>query len=203
MLSSLSTGPYAIRSLEAETLNTTTVNLTWMEPVEYKAEYRYQIETTGCGPQSKLVAEQVAQISGLTPGTNCTFCISVRAENGIEGEAVCTSQYTSKIFSSVWHRHCSWSVLVILTLHIYRAWACATHHLQSGLQQFSPGVMEQTSWECGILQGFSKQNSTRQLPRAECYHHHISVYGAVCRDALHSHGSDMQWTLQCNIWTYH
>ncbi|KAG7244497.1 hypothetical protein INR49_030149 [Caranx melampygus] len=88
------TRPYAITSLEAETLDMTTVNLTWMQPLEYKKEYAYQVETTGCGSQKESVVNEIAQISRLIPGTNCTFCVSVRAENGIEGEAVCISQYT-------------------------------------------------------------------------------------------------------------
>lgn len=135
MLSSMSVGPFAITSLEAETLGTTTVNLTWMQPLEYKKEYTYRVETTGCGSKNESVVEEVTQISELIPGTNCTFCVSVRAENGIEGEAVCISQYTSKIFTfSIWHCHFGWSVLFTAPLHIYRTWGSAAQHLQSGLQ---------------------------------------------------------------------
>ncbi|XP_056244328.1 tenascin-X isoform X2 [Seriola aureovittata] len=88
------TRPHRIRLLKAETLNTTTVNLTWEVPLEDKSEYKYRIQTSGCGSQNKTIAENRAQISALTPGTECTFCVSVRAANGIEGEAECTSQYT-------------------------------------------------------------------------------------------------------------
>ncbi|XP_022610174.1 receptor-type tyrosine-protein phosphatase eta isoform X3 [Seriola dumerili] len=88
------TRPHRIRSLKAKTLNTTTVHLTWEVPLEDKSEYKYRIQTSGCGSQNKTIAENVAQISALTPGTECTFCVSVRAADGIEGEAECTSQYT-------------------------------------------------------------------------------------------------------------
>ncbi|XP_029290476.1 receptor-type tyrosine-protein phosphatase eta-like isoform X3 [Cottoperca gobio] len=90
------TRPYSIGQLEAETLNTTTVRLVWTKPLEYKTEYRYRVETTGCcsESQNKTFAGEVAEISKLTPGTNFTFCVFVMAADGIEGKARRTSQYT-------------------------------------------------------------------------------------------------------------
>ncbi|XP_078113681.1 receptor-type tyrosine-protein phosphatase eta-like isoform X1 [Sander vitreus] len=88
------TRPYQIGPLQPETLNTTAVRLTWEKPLEYKPEYTYWVRTIGCGSQNKTVAGEVAEISELPPGTNCTFCVFVRAANGIEGKASCTSQYT-------------------------------------------------------------------------------------------------------------
>ncbi|XP_068578957.1 receptor-type tyrosine-protein phosphatase eta-like [Cebidichthys violaceus] len=88
------TRPYSIGQLESETLNTTAVRLVWTKPLEYKTEYTYRVKTTGCGSQNTTLAEEVAEISALTPGTNCSFCVFVRAADGIEGEASCTSQYT-------------------------------------------------------------------------------------------------------------
>ncbi|XP_040893831.1 receptor-type tyrosine-protein phosphatase eta isoform X3 [Toxotes jaculatrix] len=88
------TRPYSVTSLHAETRNTTTVNLTWTKPLEYKDGYTYRVQTTSCGFQNTSVSNEVAQISELSPGTSCSFCVFVRAANGIEGEANCTSQYT-------------------------------------------------------------------------------------------------------------
>ncbi|XP_070827425.1 receptor-type tyrosine-protein phosphatase eta-like [Chaetodon trifascialis] len=88
------TRPYSVRLLEAETINTTAVLLDWMEPLEVKNEYTYWINTSGCGFQNKILTGNITLISELTPGTNCTFCVSVRAADDIEGEAKCTSQYT-------------------------------------------------------------------------------------------------------------
>ncbi|KAM8891688.1 receptor-type tyrosine-protein phosphatase beta isoform 1-T1 [Spinachia spinachia] len=88
------TRPYSTRHLKSETLNTTAVRLVWTEPLEYKAEYTYRVGKTGCGSQNKTLAVDVVEISGLTPGTKCTFCVFVMAADGIEGEASCTSQYT-------------------------------------------------------------------------------------------------------------
>ncbi|GLD60175.1 receptor-type tyrosine-protein phosphatase eta-like isoform X4 [Lates japonicus] len=89
------TRPYSVRHLKAHTVNTTTVCLSWIKPLEHKDEYRYRINTTGCGSQNREnVTETVVEISELTPGTECTFCVFVVAMNGIEGESNCTSQYT-------------------------------------------------------------------------------------------------------------
>ncbi|XP_041794912.1 receptor-type tyrosine-protein phosphatase eta isoform X3 [Chelmon rostratus] len=88
------TRPFSVRQLEAETLNTTAVRLVWMEPLEFKNEYTYLVKTTGCGFQNTTLTGDAVLISELTPGTNCTFCVSARAADGIEGEAKCTSQYT-------------------------------------------------------------------------------------------------------------
>ncbi|XP_031138584.1 receptor-type tyrosine-protein phosphatase eta isoform X2 [Sander lucioperca] len=88
------TRPYRIGQLKPETLNTTAVRLTWEKPLEYKPEYTYWVRTMGCVSQNQTVAGEVAEISELPPGTNCTFCVFVRAANGIKGEASCTSQYT-------------------------------------------------------------------------------------------------------------
>ncbi|KAM9854710.1 receptor-type tyrosine-protein phosphatase eta-like [Aulostomus maculatus] len=88
------TRPYTINNLMGETLNSTAVRLDWLKPLEYKSEYKYKIETTGFRPESTTLAKEVAQISELTPGTNYTFCVTVRAEDGTEGGATCISQYT-------------------------------------------------------------------------------------------------------------
>ncbi|KAF7668966.1 hypothetical protein LDENG_00273380, partial [Lucifuga dentata] len=88
------TRPHSIRGLEANTLNTTAIRLNWMRPQEYKNVYMYRVETTSCGSQNKTFIEEVAEISDLIPGTNCSFCVFVRAEDSTEGESSCTSQYT-------------------------------------------------------------------------------------------------------------
>lgn len=89
-------GPYNVTDLQAETLNTTAIRLVWMKPLEYKVDYTYQVKTTVCGNKNKTLAEEGTEISELTPGTACTFCVFVKAKDGIEGKASCISQYTSK-----------------------------------------------------------------------------------------------------------
>ncbi|XP_035013189.2 receptor-type tyrosine-protein phosphatase eta isoform X6 [Hippoglossus stenolepis] len=89
----VTTRPYSITGLKVETLNTTTGRLVWSEPLEYKNGYKYRVQTTGCGSQNQTVTGEAAEISALTPGTNCTFCVFVIAANGTEGEENCTSQY--------------------------------------------------------------------------------------------------------------
>ncbi len=95
-LSVLFAGPNSVRELKAQTLNTTAVSLVWSKPQEYKNEYNYLVKTLGCDLKNKTVEGEETQIVELPPGTNCTFCVIVMAADGTEGEAQCTSQYTSK-----------------------------------------------------------------------------------------------------------
>ncbi|XP_041651491.1 receptor-type tyrosine-protein phosphatase beta isoform X4 [Cheilinus undulatus] len=89
------TRPHGVRHLQAKTLNTTAVRLSWTDPMEYKPEYRYQVETTGCDTFKNINSTvNNTVISELTQGTECTFCVFVRAGDGIKGEANCISQYT-------------------------------------------------------------------------------------------------------------
>ncbi|XP_058501447.1 receptor-type tyrosine-protein phosphatase eta [Solea solea] len=90
----VTTRPYSVEQLRVERLNTTTIHVVWRQPEQYKSEYQYRVQTTGCGSQNKTVREEAAQISELTPGTNCTLCVFVIAVNGIEGDANCVSQHT-------------------------------------------------------------------------------------------------------------
>ncbi|XP_029908872.1 receptor-type tyrosine-protein phosphatase eta-like isoform X2 [Myripristis murdjan] len=88
------TRPYNISSLEADTLNTTSINLTWTKPLDYKNGYSYRIKSADCASYNKTVEEEQAVMTELLPGTNCTFYVFVQAEDGIEGEPYRTSQYT-------------------------------------------------------------------------------------------------------------
>ncbi|KAM8750634.1 receptor-type tyrosine-protein phosphatase beta-like isoform 10-T10 [Acanthopagrus schlegelii] len=88
------TRPFSVTGLTAVTLNTTAVRLSWNKPPQYKPDYTYQVNTTGCGSKNENQSREGADISALTPGTNCTFCVFVRAADGTEGEASCISQYT-------------------------------------------------------------------------------------------------------------
>ncbi|KAM7003473.1 receptor-type tyrosine-protein phosphatase eta-like [Tautogolabrus adspersus] len=112
------TRPYGIRQLQAETLNTTAVRLFWNEPLEYKPEYTYRVETARCAThKNKTLTGNDTQISELTPGTECSFCVVVRAADGIEGEAYCTLQYTrpETVLASISSQGSNSSVLVSWT----------------------------------------------------------------------------------------
>ncbi|CAN9498789.1 unnamed protein product [Ophioblennius macclurei] len=87
------TRPHPVLQLSVETLNTTAVRPSWTKPRRDKKNYQYLVEVTGCGDQSKLVVNESVEISGLTPGTNCTVCVTVQVES-TKGEQMCTSQYT-------------------------------------------------------------------------------------------------------------
>ncbi|XP_064786415.1 receptor-type tyrosine-protein phosphatase eta isoform X2 [Oncorhynchus masou masou] len=90
------TRPYPISGLLAPTVNTTGVRLTWTKPPQYQSGYTYRIQTEGCvsTPTNHTVTGEEAVIPELTPGTNCTFRVSVKAQGGIEGGTVSIFQYT-------------------------------------------------------------------------------------------------------------
>uniref|UniRef100_A0A673B464 protein-tyrosine-phosphatase n=1 Tax=Sphaeramia orbicularis TaxID=375764 RepID=A0A673B464_9TELE len=62
--------------LQADTINTTSINLTWEKPLEYKREYTYFVTTSGCGSKNQTFQEEFALISALNPGTDCTLWTS-------------------------------------------------------------------------------------------------------------------------------
>ncbi|XP_051915969.1 receptor-type tyrosine-protein phosphatase eta-like isoform X2 [Hippocampus zosterae] len=93
-INSFFTRPHQINELKAHTINSTAIQLLWVEPLEHRPEYTYRVETTGCSFQNKTVTTQGAVISELNPGTLCTFCVFVQAGDGIEGKERCIPQYT-------------------------------------------------------------------------------------------------------------
>ncbi|KAG7468403.1 hypothetical protein MATL_G00142530 [Megalops atlanticus] len=92
----LFTRPYGIGTLQANTLNTTTVFLNWTKPQEYQNSYTYRVEVSGCtdAPKNLTAESEMANVTHLRPGTNCSFTVYSQAENGIEGQPVQTSKYT-------------------------------------------------------------------------------------------------------------
>ncbi|XP_062276922.1 receptor-type tyrosine-protein phosphatase eta [Scomber scombrus] len=140
------TRPHNVRELQAETLNTTAIRLVWIKPQEYKDDYTYLVKTTVCGNKSKTLAEEVTEISELTPGTACTFCVFVKAKDGIEGNASCISQYTrpEAVHPSVSSQGSNSSILVSWTnppgnVEYYMVYLAST---SSG---FQPQLIKSTS----------------------------------------------------------
>ncbi|XP_035250930.1 receptor-type tyrosine-protein phosphatase eta-like isoform X10 [Anguilla anguilla] len=90
------TRPYPILGLNATTINTTVVVLHWHRPQGYQQGYLYRVETSGCtsAPRNQTEQDSMATITGLTPGTNCSFTVYSQVQNGIEGEPISVYQYT-------------------------------------------------------------------------------------------------------------
>ncbi|KAM3608811.1 uncharacterized protein V6R79_005192 [Siganus canaliculatus] len=110
------TPPFNVTQLKAETINTTTIRLDWQKPLQHKPEYRYRVETRGCTSTNKTFEAEVATLSGLPPGTECTFCVFVTVNN-VEGKDVCVSQYTKPeaVLPSISSQGSNSSVLVTWT----------------------------------------------------------------------------------------
>ncbi|XP_035250933.1 receptor-type tyrosine-protein phosphatase eta-like isoform X12 [Anguilla anguilla] len=93
---SCATWPYPILGLNATTINTTVVVLHWHRPQGYQQGYSYMVKTSGCtsAPRNQTEQDSMATITGLTPGTNCSFTVYSQVQNGIEGEPISVYQYT-------------------------------------------------------------------------------------------------------------
>ncbi|KAM6936903.1 receptor-type tyrosine-protein phosphatase eta-like [Xenentodon cancila] len=110
------TRPYNITELQAITLNATAIDLKWMKPVGYKDYYQYLVQIVDNDTEFLTVLEN-RTMSGLTPGTNYTFCVTVIAAKDAEGEKRCISQYTKpeRGQPSVSNEHSNSSVVVSWT----------------------------------------------------------------------------------------
>ncbi|KAJ8343213.1 hypothetical protein SKAU_G00305420 [Synaphobranchus kaupii] len=90
------TRPYPVLGLIATTINTMVVRLRWQRPQGYQQGYSYRVETSGCtsAPQTQIEENSMATITGLNPGTNCSFTIYTQVQSTIEGEPTSVYQYT-------------------------------------------------------------------------------------------------------------
>ena len=101
----VSAEPNAVAEINATTLNTTAIFLSWPKPKEYQDTYKYRIEASNCTSRNVTVVNQEATMVELKPGTKCKFCILTSSAEDIEGEAYCTDQYTSRWRPSPFHSH--------------------------------------------------------------------------------------------------
>ncbi|XP_043083335.1 receptor-type tyrosine-protein phosphatase eta-like isoform X19 [Puntigrus tetrazona] len=88
------TKPDVIRNLTVNNITTSSVFLTWTEPVGYRSVFKINW-TDDKTNRNKTETTNTSLITGLTAGVSYSFCISaVAADNSTEGETVCISQYT-------------------------------------------------------------------------------------------------------------
>lgn len=84
-------------------------------------------------------------------------------------------------------------------LHSNRAWDGASQYLQSGAQQFNPGVMEQTFRECGQLYSDSKRRIIRGGEENYHHGHQRDIWWVVSWEELLSCGGQPQWAQELII----
>ncbi|XP_015237762.1 PREDICTED: receptor-type tyrosine-protein phosphatase eta-like [Cyprinodon variegatus] len=111
------TKPLNITNFKALTLNTTAVHLTWETPYENRPDLEYLVQTTGCGNQTIQSPVVNKTFSNLTPGTECTFCVTIMTPTDIRGDEICTSQYTKpeKAHLTILNEGSNNSLLVVWT----------------------------------------------------------------------------------------
>ncbi|XP_036068490.1 receptor-type tyrosine-protein phosphatase eta isoform X4 [Oryzias melastigma] len=89
------TRPLPVTALGALTLNTSSIYLNWTKPSQYKSYYTYFVKTIWATEiRNTTVQNETVVISGLIPGTNYSFCVTVILPDSTEGEEICTHQYT-------------------------------------------------------------------------------------------------------------
>ncbi|XP_050956066.1 receptor-type tyrosine-protein phosphatase eta-like [Labeo rohita] len=87
------TKPDVIRNLTVNEITTSSVFLTWAEPIGKRSFFK--IQWTDNRTNENSATNTSYNITGLTAGVNYTFCITaVAADDSTEGGTVCVSQYT-------------------------------------------------------------------------------------------------------------
>uniref|UniRef100_A0A8C1JBS1 Protein tyrosine phosphatase receptor type Jb, tandem duplicate 1 n=1 Tax=Cyprinus carpio TaxID=7962 RepID=A0A8C1JBS1_CYPCA len=92
------TNPDVIRNLIVSNITTTSVFLTWEEPVGNRSFFKLKWADDKTSGNSTETTNTSYQITGLTAGVNYTFCITaVTTDKSTKGETVCSSQITNVI----------------------------------------------------------------------------------------------------------
>ncbi|XP_073687768.1 receptor-type tyrosine-protein phosphatase eta-like [Garra rufa] len=88
------TKPDVIRNLTVNNITTSSVFLSWDEPIGNRSFYKIQW-TDNQTSRNSTTTNTSYLITGLTAGANHTFCITaVAADRSTEGETVCISKFT-------------------------------------------------------------------------------------------------------------
>ncbi|XP_066439538.1 receptor-type tyrosine-protein phosphatase beta-like isoform X2 [Eleutherodactylus coqui] len=84
---SVFTKPMSVKSLQISNLTTSSVELTWSQPDEYKTSYSYRVQTKNSSSaitmNDTIVTNESATIMHLTPGETYTFMVYTRAADNI------------------------------------------------------------------------------------------------------------------------
>ncbi|ROL51953.1 Receptor-type tyrosine-protein phosphatase eta, partial [Anabarilius grahami] len=89
------TMPNMIRNLTVTNITTSSVILTWQEPVGNRSFFKLHWTGDKTNRNASEITNTSYDITGLTAGVNYTFCITaVAADHSTEGDTFCTSKYT-------------------------------------------------------------------------------------------------------------
>ncbi|XP_048463095.1 receptor-type tyrosine-protein phosphatase eta [Rhincodon typus] len=96
------TKPNPVNGLQIVQFDSTSINLSWARPEQYKVEYRYRILTAGNTPPmfddgNQTVANENVTVTGLIPGTKYMFSVITLAGDGTEADPVSISNYTEPL----------------------------------------------------------------------------------------------------------
>ncbi|XP_016325269.1 receptor-type tyrosine-protein phosphatase eta-like isoform X2 [Sinocyclocheilus anshuiensis] len=114
---SLYTNPDVIRNLTVNNITSSSVFLTWEEPIGNRSFFKLKWADDKTSGNSTETTNTSYHITGLTAGVNYTFCITaVTADKSAKGETVCRSQFTSmqssKIHVSYYKAHLNYLTIM-------------------------------------------------------------------------------------------
>ncbi|XP_060695157.1 receptor-type tyrosine-protein phosphatase eta [Hemiscyllium ocellatum] len=92
---SFTTVPKAVTNVTLVNRNTTSITLGWNRQSDYKAEYRYKVETIGDPSSNRTVVDESVTVGDLSPGTNYTFSVFTLAADGTSSDPVTVSFTTA------------------------------------------------------------------------------------------------------------
>ncbi|XP_043562355.1 receptor-type tyrosine-protein phosphatase eta [Chiloscyllium plagiosum] len=93
---SFTTVPKAVTNVIRVNRNTTSITLEWNRQADYKAEYRYKVETIGDPSSNSTVIDESVTVVDLNPGTKYTFSVFTLAADGTSSGPVTVSFTTGK-----------------------------------------------------------------------------------------------------------
>ncbi|GCC29159.1 hypothetical protein chiPu_0007596 [Chiloscyllium punctatum] len=88
--------PNAVTNIILVNRNTTSITLRWDRQSDYKAEYRYKVETIGDPSSNSTVSNESTTVVDLNPGTKYTFRLLTLAGDETASDPVTISFTTGK-----------------------------------------------------------------------------------------------------------
>ncbi|XP_069756731.1 receptor-type tyrosine-protein phosphatase eta-like isoform X2 [Narcine bancroftii] len=143
---SIFTRPNPVNNLRVVEKKTTSISLSWDQPLGYQNEYRYRVQTSGNISSNETVSGENVLVQGLNSGDSFRFTIFTQAADGTEGTSVSLIQCTNaSAVSSLSCEGVNLSPILILK------WMCPRGRSQSfcvQAEQNSVIVVTKTAPQC-------------------------------------------------------
>lgn len=92
-------GPNTVQDLNANSISTTSIELKWGKPQDYKTGYKYRVQTpniSGGVGFNKVVNSETATVSPLEAGTQYNLTVTTLTSDDTDGTSSSIIIYTSE-----------------------------------------------------------------------------------------------------------